>query len=97
MYYLLIIMECISDKTPQKKKKTTTSAITMQPPEAPLVEAPTEYNRREWKIVKEAFDDLSDAIEGMKIPVENADGDFIIEQETEGILNIVLFTKIHYF
>ena len=52
--------------------------------EIPLVEAPTEYNRREYKEVREAFEELSEAIDGMTVPVENTDGDFVMENEVEG-------------
>ena len=65
--------------------------------EVPIVEAPTEYNRREWKEVTAAFDELTEAIEGMKVPVENTDGDFIIQDEimlgheTKGIVRFKNF------
>ena len=62
-----------SDKTPPKKKKKTTTNSNQLVLEAPLVEAPTEFNRREWPEIQEAFEELSEAIEGMKIPIDNVE------------------------
>ena len=72
------------DKTPRKKKKTTTSDNSNQVIEvpAPLVEDPAV--NFPWQEVSSAFDELREAIDGLKIPVDNTDGDFIIEEVTEG-------------
>ena len=74
----LIIYLIFSDKTPPKKKKKTTTNSNQQVLEAPLVEAPTEFNRREWPEIQEAFEELSEAIDGLKVPIDDV--------EIEGIL-----------
>ena len=37
-----------------------------------------------WQELQSAFEELEETIDGLTIPVENTDGDFIIEETTEG-------------
>ena len=53
------------------------------------MEAPTEFNTPEWPEIHSAFIELSEDIDGMKVTIDNTDGDFFIGHETEGIpLNV---------